>query len=148
MKPSMDHLLISMATTVGLKIIPEMPETSYALGDAKMVAALSILLAQEVDRAADVLVQENTAIRALFAAAAGEPVVGLATPLAEAAKSVDANIRVSTLEMGNAVLKALLIQLHELVEANDAAWAKRLNEEIWAILKSGAQARMLVLPSM
>lgn len=148
MKPTMDHLLISMATTIGTKIIPEMPETSYALGDAKMVAALAVLLAQEVDRAADVLVRENAAIRALFARAAEMPVGPLRAQLAQAAVTTDANLRVSLLEANNAALRTLLIDLHALAEAREANWAVRLDYRIWTILKQGAQDRMLVLPSM
>jgi hypothetical protein len=148
MKPTMDHLLISMATTLATTIIPEMPETSYALGDAKMLAALAILLAQEVDRAADVLVRENAAIRALFAQAAEMPVGGLGVQLGKAATSTDASLRVSVLEAGNAELKAVLIDLHALVDDSSADWAKAIDAKIWAILNQGAQDRMLVLPSM
>ncbi len=148
MKPSMDHLLISMATALGTKIIPDMPETSYALGDAKMVAALAILLAQEVDRAADVLATENAALRILFAKAATLPIEDLGAKLTELAKSCDASLRVSVLEAGNAELKAMLIDLHALVEDIDADWARSLDAEIWGLLTKGAANRMLVLPSM
>jgi hypothetical protein len=148
MKPSMDEVLIGMAGAVGLKIIPDMPETSYALGDAKMVTGLAVLLAQEVDQAADVLIRENAAFRGLFRQAAKRAVGVLKPKLAEAAATSDANFRVSTLEAGNAELKALLIELHALVEKVDAQWARAINAEIWAVLKQGADDRMLVLPSM
>ena len=148
MKPTMDHVLISMATTLGLRIIPAMPETSYALGDAKMVAGLAVLLAQEVDRAADVLARENAALRALFLRAAMLPLGAMSPILASAGASSDSNIRVSVLEQGNAALKALLIDLHIAAEESDADWADALDREIWAILKQGAQDRELVLPSM
>ena len=148
MKPTMDHVLISMATTLGLRIIPTMPETSYALGDAKMVAGLAVLLAQEVDRAADVLARENAALRALFARTAALPVGALVPTLARAGTSSDANLRVSVLEQGNAALKAILIDLHIAAEESDADWADDLDREIWAVLKQGAKDRELVLPSM
>lgn len=148
MKPTMDHVLISMATTIGLRIIPEISETSYALGDAKMVGGLAVLLAQEVDRAADVLARENAAMRALFADAAALPVGDQSVRLAEAGASSDANLRVSVLEAGNAALKTLLIDLHTMVEEVDAEWARHVNRRIWAILRQGAEDRVLVLPSI
>ena len=148
MKPTMDHVLISMATTLGLRVVPAMPETSYALGDAKMVAGLAVLLAQEVDRAADVLARENAALRALFLRAAALPVGALARTLASAGASSEANLRVSVLEQGNAALKTLLIDLHIAAEESDADWADDLDREIWAVLKQGAKDRELVLPSM
>ena len=148
MKQTMDHILISIATTIGLRIIPEIPETSYALGDAKMVGGLAVLLAQEVDRAADVLAQENAALRAMFASAALLPIGDLSGRLAEAGASSDANLRVSVLEAGNASLKTLLIDLHTLVEVSDAAWAGDVNQRIWAILKQGVEDRVLILPSI
>ena len=148
MKPTMDHVLISMATTLGLRVVPAMPETSYALGDAKMVAGLAVLLAQEVDRAADVLARENAALRALFLRAAALPVGALARTLASAGASSEANLRVSVLEQGNAALKTLLIDLHIAAEESDADWADDLDREIWALLKQGAEERELALPSM
>ena len=148
MKPTMDHVLISMATTLGLRIIPTISETSYALGDAKMVAGLAVLLAQEVDRAADVLARENAALRALFLRAATFPLGALVPILANAGSSFDANLRVSVLEQGNAALKAILIDLHIAAEESDADWADTLNGEIWAILKQGAEERELVIPSI
>ena len=148
MKPTMDHVLISMATTLGLRIVPAMPETSYALGDARMVGGLAVLLAQEVDRAADVLARENATLRALFVRAASLPVGALAPALASAGASSDSNLRVSVLEQGNATLKALLIDLHIVAEESDADWAETLNREIWALLKQGAEDRELVLPSI
>ena len=148
MKPSMDHLLMTMVGTIASRIIPAMPEQSYALGDAKMVAAIAIILAQEVDRAADVLITENAALRALFGKAAAHELGPLATQLAKAAQSTDSNYKVSSLEAGNACLRELLIDLHTQAEVRSEDWAKALNADIWAILKRGAEQRMLHLPSM
>ncbi len=148
MKPSMDHLLMTMVNSVATRIIPAIHEEDYALGDAKMVAAMAILLAQEVDRAADVLISENAAIRLLFAKAALLPIGDLTDGIAKAATSPDANYKVSTLEAGNAALRALLIELHALVEDESKPWAKELDAEIWTILRLGAERRILHLPSM
>lgn len=148
MKPSMDHLLMTMVGTIAGRVIPAMPEESYALGDAKMVAAMAIILAQEVDRAADVLITENAALRALFGKAAALDLGPLTAQLAKAAQSADTDYKVSTLEAGNASLRALLIDLQTQVEERSEDWAKVLNADIWAILSRGAEQRMLHLPSM
>jgi hypothetical protein len=148
MKPAMDHLLMTMVNSVATRIIPAIHEESYALGDAKMVAALAILLSQEVDRAADVLIAENAALRGLFAKAGQQAVGPLSQTIALAAASQDADYRVSSLEAGNAALRAVLIDLHAYAEDHPDAWAKALEVDIWAILKAGAERRMLHLPSM
>ncbi len=148
MKPSMDHLLMTMVNSVATRIIPAIHEENYALGDAKMVAAMAIILAQEVDRAADVLIAENAALRGLFGKAVAQISGDLADRVALAAASRDADFKVSTLEAGNAALRALLIDLHAMVEEHPEPWATALNREIWAILLHGAERRMLHLPSM
>jgi hypothetical protein len=148
MKPSMDHLLMTMVNSVATRIIPAIHEENYALGDAKMVAAMAIILAQEVDRAADVLIAENAALRGLFAKAAEQSLEDLSDRVGQAAASQDANYRVSTLEAGNAALRATLIDLHAYVEDQDETWANAIDAEIWAILRQGAERRMLHLPSM
>jgi hypothetical protein len=148
MKPSMDHLLMTMVNSVATRIIPAIHEENYALGDAKMVAAMAIILAQEVDRAADVLIAENTALRALFATATAQPLGDLSDRVEQAAASQDANYKVSTLEAGNAVLRATLIDLHAYVEDQDEPWARAIDAEIWVILRQGAERRILHLPSM
>ena len=148
MKPSMDHLLMTMVGTLGERIIPALPEECHALGDAKMVAAMAIILAQEVDRAADVLITENASLRALFGKAAAHDLGPLTAQLAEAAQSTDTDYKVSTLEAGNARLRTVLIVLQSKVEEHSEDWAKALNADIWAILKRGAEQRMLHLPSM
>jgi hypothetical protein len=146
MKPGVDHLLMLMAGTLATKISDAMPADHYAAGDAKMLALLNILLAQEIDRAADRLVRENGALRALFARAAPHLPPLLRERVAEVAASSDANLLLSTLEGGNALLKDLLIEVHIVAETETADWAAPLNRDILALLKQGAQDRMFVLP--
>lgn len=148
MTMSMDQLLLALAGTVGGRIVPEIPESSYAQGDAKIVAGLLLLLSQDVDRAADVLARENAAIRSLFAQAATQPLGELNAEVQAAAQTRDANLRVSTLKAANDELKELLTRLHAAVEVLENDWAQALNTSIWAILLRGAEERLLHLPSM
>ncbi len=148
MKPSLDHILMSMAGILGTDVLSAMPEGDYASGDVKMIALMNVLLAQEVDRAADTLLWENAQLRALFADAADAPLGDFCVKLAEAATSIDANARISTLEAGNAPLKTLLIELHILVETSPEDWAQEINRKILAFLKVSADARMIAMPAM
>lgn len=146
MKPGIDHHLMAIAGTLGTKIIPAIPDGHYAQGDARMTAALVFLMAQEADRAADTLIRENAALRALFSRAAPQVTGDLAARLSEAAASADSDYRLSTLESGNAKLKTVLIDLHAAIETVDADWARALDAEIWELLHKGATDRMLFIP--
>lgn len=146
MTPGASQHLISIATTLGGRIIAALPQDSYAVGDAKMSALLCVLLAQHVDGAADVLIRENAAIRDIFARAA--PLLGgdLGARLAEAGSGQESSFRISVLEAGNAALSTLLIETQIALEARSDGWAMALDREIWVVLRDGADARMLELP--
>jgi hypothetical protein len=146
MKPGIDHHLLAMAGTLAEKIIPAIPDGNYAQGDARMTALLAVMMAQEADRAADTLISENAAMRALFARAHVHFSGDLATRIAGGAASHDDNFRISTLEIGNAALKTVLIGLHAAVEQIDSDWARALDGEIWHFLHKGATDRMLFIP--
>jgi hypothetical protein len=147
-KPGIDHVMMLMAGTLATKVLGALPESDYASGDVKMIALMQLLLAQEVDKAADNLIRENAAMRSLFAQAAETPLLALQERLAIAANTSDENARLSTLEAGNASLKVLLIDLHSAVEGTEAAWAQALERSILAFLKDSASARMLAMPVM
>ncbi len=144
MKPGIDQMLLSAVTTLATRIRPELSDESYAAGDAGMVAANLILVMQMAESTADTLFRENAAMRAMFARVSGKVGDPLREPLATAAQTEDANLRISTLEAGHAALSALLIDLHTWAEAHDPA----LNAEIWSLLSQGAADRMLEMPVM
>jgi hypothetical protein len=148
MKPGIDHMMMLMAGTLAEKVMPAIPEADYATGHVRMIALMQVLLAQVVDKAADILITENTAMRALFAEASKSPLAGLSGRLKEAAATSDASARLSVLEEGNAMLKAVLIDLHLHVDDNEADWARKLNQRILSFLKDSADARMLVIPTI
>jgi hypothetical protein len=147
MKPGIDHHLMAMAGTLGMKIIPAIPDGHYAQGDARMTAVLAIVMAQEAERAADTLIRENAAMRALFGRAQAHVQDDLAQQITQAATSQDSDFRLSTLERGNAALKTVLIALHAQVELIDSDWARALDRDIWALLHRGATDRMLFIPA-
>ena len=148
MKPGIDHMMMLMAGTLAEKVMPAIPEADYATGHVRMIALMQVLLAQVVDKAADILITENAAMRALFAEAASAPLGGLSARLKEAAATSDASARLSVLEEGNAILKVVLIDLHKAVEDDEADWTQQLNRQILSFLKDSADARMLVIPAI
>lgn len=116
-------------------------ERSASLG---MSALLLGIAAQEWDRAADRLVEENAALRGLFSRAV--PVLGdiaLTQRLAELAQAGEADFRVSALERANCVLREALIDLHVAVETRDDPAGRSLEAEIWAELATSTKRRLL-----
>ena len=147
MKPRLDALIIGAATTIATRLIPAISEESYAMGDAQLTALTLILVAQEVDRAADTLWRENAAMRVLFGDLADQPALGdMRDDLRAAALTTDQNLRISTLSVAHDGLSSLLIMLHTRVEEIDEDWAKAANRSILRLLKDGAAARMVAMP--
>lgn len=148
MKPGFAQMLIALAQVQGGRVIPALPEGSYATGDAGMVIAMLALMAQHVDGAADLLARENAALRALFAEAAALPLGDLAAQLMRAGAGRDNDLKLSTLEAGNAALRQMLIELQGVIECDAAPWAQALNAQIWRLLSAGAAERALVMPAL
>ena len=98
MKPGIDQLLMALATTLAARILPQLETQSYATGDARIAALLSVLLAQEADRAADTLARENREMRMLFLAASRLDLIpALRVRLAHDAATEEADLKLSTL---------------------------------------------------
>ena len=143
MRPSLGKYLSGATGTLGREIAPHL-DTAYARAQIGAIGMVLGFVAREADRAAETLVNEQDALRALFASAAGAPLPDdLRTRLAAAESAARASLRISDLERENAALKALLIELHEAVEQSEACAG--LEAQIWNILKDGAKARVISL---
>jgi hypothetical protein len=119
-------------------------QPAYRQATVTMYAMLLASVREEMDRAAARRVEENAALRALFAQAA--PVVrdaALRERLGSAARGADASLRVPDLEAGNAALRALLIELHAHAEMLDAPEARRIEAAIWRELAASTERRKL-----
>ena len=149
MKPGIDQLLTTVATTLAARIIPELKPDSYAVGDARMAATLTMLLAQETDRAADRLMRENKDMRVLFLAASRLSLFpSLSARIARDAHLEESDFRISTLSAVHDRLSETLIALHATIETIDEDWARTLDRDIWSLLLRGAESRLLVMPEM
>jgi hypothetical protein len=143
MKPDVDLVLRVIAAKLVGEIGPAVPD-DYARSNLEVAAGLLIAAAEDYDRAAEVRVEENRAMRAIFREA-GSVVVDreLRDRLLAAAESVDPGLRVSALDAENARLRTLLVELHAHVEARPEDWARTVERAIWRELAASASRRAI-----
>uniref|UniRef100_B0T038 Uncharacterized protein n=1 Tax=Caulobacter sp. (strain K31) TaxID=366602 RepID=B0T038_CAUSK len=120
---------------------PVESQGEFMTGRVGVIALLSLLAAQEVERGTTARVWENAAIAAVLAEAA--EVYGV--QYAELAETQSADLSLVALDAANAALRRGLIALHEAVE--DAADLPR-HRVIVALYGEMAQARRLDLPPL
>lgn len=145
MKPDPPLVLRGIVSQYLKSIGPEL-STPFAQGNFGQGLMLLNIIAQEYDRAAARLVEEDNAILPLLAA--GLPLVSedsLASRLREALdNSYHADLHVSALERENSLLRGLLAELHSFVEELPNPAAVELNERIWAELQESTRRRHVV----
>lgn len=148
MKPDLSDILGKAALHLFTDVIPVAPE-SYAMGSTATIGMLLLFASQEAERGARIRVQENEAMRLLFARTVTVlPAGDLRTQLANAATSEDDDLSLSALNAANAELKADLIALHEFVETWDDPRGAQIDAEIWRVLREATEARALVMPEL
>lgn len=143
MTPKVSEVLAELAGLIARNALPDVDpaDRASALG---LSALLLGVAAQEWDRAAARLVEENTAVRALLSdapAALGEG--ELAERLWALSAGRDEDLRISALEEANATLRAALIELHVAVEGRGQPVARALDAAIWAELVASTERRQL-----
>lgn len=118
----------------------------YQQKTALVLGLLLMIAGEEGDRLVSRLVEENAAMRRLFAQG-GEVLRGteLSERLASASAGADPSLLVSDLRQENQALRALLIDLHSAVEQRGDPAAQALEAEIWAELVRSHQRRSLLL---
>lgn len=144
MKPSPEIVLNQSFAKIAMEMGPALP-AGYGQGTATLTGVLLLMVAQEFDRAADIRVKENRAMRTLFAHAADGVEAPLAARLRAGAEGRDADLSVAVLDRVNGELKRLLIELHAHAEqTGDVALERR----ILRLLSEAATARQVFLPAM
>lgn len=143
MVPSVPLVLNGIARTLLMDLLPQ---TTHAYGGQtlQLGAALAMMCAQEFDRAAARLAEENDALARLLSDAAalvGDPV--LRDELRSVASAASPSLLVSSLHERNRALRALLIGLHAEVETLDGDAARALEARIWAELVESTRRRQL-----
>jgi hypothetical protein len=140
MRPDSSRTLQAVGMSLVMNIMPEL-RTPFGQNLASHAAGLAIMIAEESERAADRLVTENRVVRELLTD--GLALAGEARAAVEAALATSAapNLRVSSLQAENDVLRRGLIELHAAVESNQTPEAAAMNERIWAELIESTRRR-------
>jgi hypothetical protein len=145
MVPSVPLVLNGIARTLLMELLPQ---TTHAYGaqTLQLDAALAMLCAQEFDRAAARLAEENAALRELLAdAAAAITDVELRDALRAVTAADASSLLVSALQERNRRWRALLVRVHAHVEQLDGAAARAIEGRIWAELVESTRRRQLDL---
>ena len=126
MKPSIPAAASDFAARLRSEIVPEL--TGFRANNVAMGSAMIDMIADEFDRAAARLFEENEAVRGLLQRGAAL-VDGIAAPAAPARP----DLRISALETENAALRSELIDLQAALETrddSDARFTDRLSEKM------------------
>lgn len=143
MKPEPQKVLFAMAGALAM-LAPEVG-TAFGQQTSGLSAALSMVLAQEWDRAASRLVDENVAVTGLLerarTAITDEFLHARINDVVDRIPATD--LRVSALQLENDELRRLLTEVHAAVDGVEDAEAELLNRLIWDELRESTRRRHL-----
>jgi hypothetical protein len=143
MIPRGSEAIRHLVTRIAQDLMPKATD-AYTATDLGLFTALLGLVAQDYDRAAEVLVTEHAALLPILREAAVHLDDGaLKARIAETAAAPSPSLRVSELTARSDVALKLLIDVHaavEQAEAGGAAWAAATNSEIWRFLEAHVAA--------
>ncbi len=146
MKPDVQTVMMRSFERILTDIAPHL-SSEYAVGSSSVIGLMMFQTATEFERAAEIRVEENAAMRAIFKdAVAVLPEGDLRTRVEEAAVSTDPSLKISELDKANDKLAALLIEVQAMAETMDGAAARKLEMQIWGELSRAAMARRLPHP--
>ena len=143
MRPNTEELLRGLQGSLLTYVFPEL-QTDHGRTELMLTYALLGIAANEVDGAAQRLVDDNIAMRALARDAAGAltPLdAGLAAELRALADETDASVRISTLVSANARLRDAIGRAGVLLEERNEPSLRELRAAIIAHLRAEAQQR-------
>lgn len=129
------HLVMRVAQD----LIPK-GRDAYMATDLGYLTVLMGMIAQDYDRAADVLVTEDAEISAILKKAL--PVVDdktLVSRIVQALEGKAANLKVAELTARSDLMLKLLIDVHAAAEdamAKGASWGRALDADIWRFLEA------------
>ena len=145
MIPDLTTVLGGITRTLMMDLAPEVASPYGAL-TIQLSAGLLAMIAQEADRAAARLSEENEALVQLFGAA--DTLIADAQLRADLRTAVGArttSLLVTDLRQDNRRLRALLIRLHAHVEGLENDGARALEQQVWNELVASTRRRHLDL---
>lgn len=144
MKPEPQRVLLAMAGALGM-LAPEVG-TAFGQQTSGLSAALSMVLAQEWDRAASRLVEENVAVTGLLERARlvirDEILHARINEVVDRIPATD--LRLSALQTENDELRRRLTDVHAAVDGVKGDEPELLNRLIWDELRESTRRRHLV----
>ena len=148
MRPQADHILRTTATTLITQYLPgiEKEHERYELG---LSALLMMVVSEEFDRAAHRRIEENHALRRIFAESLS--VIkddDLKRRVERASERTEDNYHMSALDKLNCELQEVLIELHTHIEALEGEGARNINEAIWTELENWTKRREFMIWEM
>ena len=145
MTPSVPAVLNGIVQSMVMELAPEV-KSAYGTQTVQLGSALLMMIAQEFDRAAARLVEEDRALIALFREA--QSVITdkeLWQEIDATSHAWDGSLLVSSLRERNKALRAALIRLHAHVETLDDPAARKLDQRLWEELAESVRRRQLDL---
>jgi hypothetical protein len=134
MTPTVPIVLNGLARTLLMELAPQVT-VAYAGQTVQLSGVLTMMIAQEFERAAARLVEENAAVEAILADAGDD--------FASLAAAREPSLLVSVLQARNRELRAALTRLHAKVESVDTPEARNLEARIWGELVESTRRRLL-----
>ena len=141
MTPNLRAVVMDLAQRMGGLFAPDL-KSPFLAATAGMTTAVLMMAAEEIDRTAHRLAEENRAIRGIFTAAAAlSAPAALGERLKTLAAGDESDLRVSSLQAANDALRAALIELQTYVEGQSSSAAGEINTAIWAELAASTRRR-------
>lgn len=145
MKPDVGTVLEVVGGKLLIEIAPAV-QPNYRRNSVALTGLLLGMVREEWERSAARRIEENAALRKLFAR--GARVVtdaALRQKLSSAAAGTESSFLISALEQANAGLRTLLIELQTHVESLASPEARALDDEIWRELVASTERRRFAL---
>ena len=144
-RPGAEAIIRGVQQSLRAHVLPEV-QTEYATAQVSYAIMLLGALAAEWDGAAQLLVEDNAALRGLAARAADQPGIGdagLVAELRSAAAEADPDVLIATLSAANDRLRALLTRLVHASDAHDLERVAPLREDSMRELRESVQRRLV-----
>lgn len=131
---SAENLIKGVCHALDHQVSPNI-EDDFAKNVARLSRNLLVIVANSMEDAVALRVEENAALRTLFAEASCiVPDDALSGKLKSAAESSDPGLRLSQLDEENDRLRRLLVELQTCVERQTEDAARELDRKIWRTL--------------
>lgn len=140
MKPDAGRVLQGVSLSLLTQVLPEVA-TPFGQQTISVAAGLAAMVGEEFDRAADRLLAENGAVRAILRDAMPLLAADLRARVAGTLGTSAASYRVSALQAENDALRGALVDVHAALSVIDSVAARSIDGRIWEELVESTRRR-------